>query len=510
MKLKLFPVKIPLVILDAISWLIALLVLILWGLVNVKSNLSIYVLEYIVLATTTILIGSLLGKYSSLRNTRFLYITLSTILTWIIVSGLIWVMHYYITMSLSLSVAYGGINIVILLNFIYLCGFYFWRYAQYMETDEHEESHTDREVRSSALEEPKERPLSEQTILEESIKEYTSEVVYEQIAEWVDLHSTNTRVVANTDAFSIKKIPNYRYDTIVNLKLLNKIRGVNMHFCMVNEKLPDNGEFVCCFRPQMVMKERILTKYPFLIRWIVYCMFFTIHRILPKLLTTSRIYFDLTKGSNRVFSKTEVLGRLYYCGFEVVEEIMIGHMVYVKARRLQNPQPQSRARRYGPLIKLLRVGKNGKKFNVYKMRTMHPYSEFLQKYIFEKNSLQEGGKIKDDIRVSTMGAFMRKYWLDELPMFINFFKGDMKFVGVRPLSSHYFSLYSKELQEKRTKFKPGLFPPFYADMPKTLDDIQASEMRYLEMCEKKGTFLTDIIYIWKIFVNIVFKKARSK
>ena len=85
----------------------------------------------------------------------------------------------------------------------------------------------------------------------------------------------------------------------------------------------------------------------------------------------------------------------------------------------------------------------------------------------------------------------------------------MKLVGVRPLSKHYFSLYCEELQQLRVKFKPGLLPPFYADMPKTLDEIQQSELNYLRMCQKRGVFVTDIVYIWKIFVNIVFKRARS-
>jgi lipopolysaccharide/colanic/teichoic acid biosynthesis glycosyltransferase len=104
---------------------------------------------------------------------------------------------------------------------------------------------------------------------------------------------------------------------------------------------------------------------------------------------------------------------------------------------------------------------------------------------------------------------MRKYWIDELPMLLNWIKGDMKLVGVRPISQHYYSLYSKELQEQRTRHKPGLLPPFYADMPKTLDEIQASEIRYLTMCEQRGTLVTDFIYFWKIVGTIVLKKARS-
>jgi hypothetical protein len=83
-------------------------------------------------------------------------------------------------------------------------------------------------------------------------------------------------------------------------------------------------------------------------------------------------------------------------------------------------------------------------------------------------------------------------------------------VGVRPLSQQYFNLYSKELQELRVQFLPGLLPPFYADMPKTLDDVQDSEMKYLKACQQNGVFKTDMHYLWRIFYNILFKKARSK
>ena len=178
------------------------------------------------------------------------------------------------------------------------------------------------------------------------------------------------------------------------------------------------------------------------------------------------------------------------------------------ARRKFRPEITVR-RLYGIFVKLNRVGKNGRVFKVYKFRTMHPYSEFLQAYIYERYSLQEGGKFNHDIRVTSLGRFMRRCWIDELPMLFNLLKGDMKLVGVRPISKHYFSLYSQELQEKRVRHKPGLLPPFYADMPKTLEEIEASEMRYLTMCEEKGTLVTDFVYFWKIFYTIVFKRARS-
>ncbi len=91
---------------------------------------------------------------------------------------------------------------------------------------------------------------------------------------------------------------------------------------------------------------------------------------------------------------------------------------------------------------------------------MHPpYSEYIQQFVYEKNRLEKGGKFKDDFRVTTLGKFLRKFWLDELPMLINVLKGDIKIVGVRPLSSHYYNLYSEELKQYRIKFKPGLIPP---------------------------------------------------
>ena len=106
---------------------------------------------------------------------------------------------------------------------------------------------------------------------------------------------------------------------------------------------------------------------------------------------------------------------------------------------------------------------------VYKLRTMHPYSEFIQSYVYRLHDLQGGGKFKNDFRITSWGAICRKIWLDELPMLMNFFRGDMKLIGVRPLSRHYFELYRKDVQERRIKYKPGLIPPFYADMPGDLE-----------------------------------------
>lgn len=194
----------------------------------------------------------------------------------------------------------------------------------------------------------------------------------------------------------------------------------------------------------------------------------------PKCKVTKKVYFWITKGRNRVISLTEGIGRLVSCGFKIIGYQRIGYLTYILTKKNSDPVYDMEPT-YELLVRLKRIGKKGELFTVYKLRTMHSYSEYLQEYIFSNNDLQEGGKFKADFRVTRWGKLFRKLWIDELPMFINFFKGQMKLVGVRPLSSHYFSLYPEYLQKLRTQVKPGLVPPFYVDLPETLPKIIESE-----------------------------------
>src|SRR6056297_3078142 len=127
---------------------------------------------------------------------------------------------------------------------------------------------------------------------------------------------------------------------------------------------------------------------------------------------------------------------------------------------------------------------------------MHPYSEYLQDYVFARKGLQEGGKLKNDFRLTTWGRVFRKLWIDELPMLYNWLKGDLKVVGVRPLSSHYLSLYDEELRQLRQKARPGLLPPFYVDLPQTFDEICESEKKYLR-AYLENPMKTECYYFFK-------------
>src|SRR5688572_6857172 len=135
---------------------------------------------------------------------------------------------------------------------------------------------------------------------------------------------------------------------------------------------------------------------------------------------------------------------------------------------------------------------------------MHAYSEYLQEYIAQQNGLEKGGKFRNDFRVTSWGKWLRKWWIDEIPMLINLLRGDLKLIGVRSISRQYFMLYKEEIRNLRIRHKPGLIPPFYADLSKSLDDIMEFEKRYILLYEQKP-LQTDISYFGKALRNIVVK-----
>jgi lipopolysaccharide/colanic/teichoic acid biosynthesis glycosyltransferase len=331
---------------------------------------------------------------------------------------------------------------------------------------------------------------------------------YDFVFEQANIESPNTLIISTTSRFNIDTQLQDQFEAIVNLKRINDIRYVNKFFESANAKLPIGGLFICYVETKNLRKRRILNKYIFPVNYIVYIIDFIVKRLLPKFKLTKGLYFFLTRGQNRVLSKAETYGRLYSCGFEVINEKLVKNHLFFVARKISEPHyPEDPT--YGPLVKLDRIGYKGKMIKVYKLRTMHPYAEYLQEYIYEKEGLDAGGKFKSDFRISTLGRFLRAFWLDELPMLANLFRGEIKLVGVRPLSKHYFSLYSKKLQKRRITYKPGLIPPYYIQKPETLEEIMESETRYMDEYDRHP-FRTDVKYFFRAIYNIVFRWRRYR
>jgi len=493
---------------DCFLWMIASAICVLWRLAAAKSEIWNYCLLFAIMLAMWVLLSLATCRYRLSYKKLWLW---QDILLMLVVAGAVLAITDlliipYVPYSFSLAVVNTTTAIVAIMDLLAIIGKHYWKFALNMTVPAMKVVKRDNAVVTG-----NDSPRSPQSIeaIHQSVLSLTTEEDYQMLLKKAHLDNHLTKVVANRDRFSFLQIEDYKYSTLVDLTLLNDAKGINRRFCIVNQKLPDKGHYVCCYRPQEYVKSKILASYPKGINYLVYTFWFIWRRVIPRMMLMSRLYYNVTKGRKRMLSKTEVLGRLYYCGFQVDEIVPMGHIEYVFAHRHSQPYEQEQFKVYGPLIKLPRVCKNKEITYFYKFRTMHPYSEYIQKYVFDqRGGMNIADKSDDDWRITSWGRFLRKYWLDELPMLINWLKGDCKLVGVRPLSRTMFDQYPKDLQDKRTLCKPGLIPPFYVDHPNTFDELYASENKYLDEY-LKHPFWTDTKYFFLTMKSILFTKMHS-
>lgn len=328
---------------------------------------------------------------------------------------------------------------------------------------------------------------------------------YNYIEHFVDTSSEKTQLLFYAKDQVTK---NGIYEDIVSLKSFNSIAKLDSYLIRANESLEDNGKFIGFVKTNKQREEnKWIGKVPVLSK-ISTVSEFVFHRVFPKINGFKQLYFVLTRGKRQRLSKAEVLGRLIKFGFKIVEleENLDGSMYFV-VKKIKKPNTRSKASN-GFLFKFPRIGKNGKLIHVYKIRTMHPYSEYLQDYIVNTNGYGTDGKPSNDFRVPSWARFVRRYWLDELPQLINVLKGDMKLFGVRPVTRRYFQDIPKHIQELRLLQKPGCIPPYVAyNKGSSKESVLMAEEDYMKF-GKKG-FFVDIKFIAFAIKNIVFNKKRG-
>lgn len=324
---------------------------------------------------------------------------------------------------------------------------------------------------------------------------------------FIDTESKDTLVVSTTNEFNILNNPR-QFNAILNLSKVNNIRYINKFFEKINSKLNNDDWFIVCFETIKARKERHRIGRLPIIKNIWFGLEFIFLRMFPKIWGLKKIYFLLTRGRNRLLSKAEVMGRLVSCGFKIESSESFNGLMYVVTKKVKEPEFNMHVS-YGPLFKMQRMGKNGKIIGVYKLRTMHPYAEYLQDYVLNLNGYADSGKPRDDFRLTPWGRILRRYWLDELPQLINVLKGEIKLVGVRPISQRYFQDIPQELQILRIKFKPGCVPPYVSlDRKSDMTSVLQAEREYLK--EKiRRPYTTDTRYFFKAIFNIIFKRKRS-
>ena len=135
-----------------------------------------------------------------------------------------------------------------------------------------------------------------------------------------------------------------------------------------------------------------------------------------------------------------------------------------------------------------RVGLNKKLFQMIKFRTMKMDCS--------------GARITkaSDSRITPLGAFLRKFKLDEIPQLINVFKGEMSFVGPRPEIPHYVKLYTPE-QEQVLNYRPGITDPATISFRK--------ESEILEKAEDMEKHYVEVIMPEKLKINMAYLKRAN-
>jgi len=152
----------------------------------------------------------------------------------------------------------------------------------------------------------------------------------------------------------------------------------------------------------------------------------------------------------------DIAGGIVGCLITLLLTVILGPLIYIKSP--------------GPIFfSQVRVGKNGKKFRMYKFRSMYPDAEARKQELMKENRISDGlmFKLEADPRIigceilpdgtvkKGIGNFIRDYSLDEFPQFLNVLKGDLSLVGTRPPTVDEWEKYNLH-HRARLSIKPGI------------------------------------------------------
>ena len=153
-----------------------------------------------------------------------------------------------------------------------------------------------------------------------------------------------------------------------------------------------------------------------------------------------------------------------------------------------------------------RIGRNGRRFKIYKFRSMYMDAEERKKELMEKN--QMSGlmfKMDDDPRITKVGKFIRKTSIDELPQFYNILIGQMSLVGTRPPTVDEFNQYSLHYK-RRLSMTPGLTGMWQVSGRSSITDFDEVVKLDLEYIDNWSIGL-DIKILFMTVITVLFRRG---
>ncbi len=156
----------------------------------------------------------------------------------------------------------------------------------------------------------------------------------------------------------------------------------------------------------------------------------------------------------------------------------------------------------------VRIGKNGRRFNIYKFRSMRTDAEEIKKKLEDQNEMNGlMFKMKKDPRITKVGAFIRKTSIDELPQFLNILKGEMSLVGTRPPTEDEFEKYN-HYYRRRISMTPGLTGMWQVSGRSDIedfDDVVKLDLQYID----NWSLGLDIRILIKTVGVVIFGRGAS-
>ena len=161
----------------------------------------------------------------------------------------------------------------------------------------------------------------------------------------------------------------------------------------------------------------------------------------------------------------------------------------------------------GPLFfKQQRIGKNGRIFNMYKLRSMYVDAEERKKELESQNTMNGlMFKMDNDPRITKVGRFIRKFSIDELPQFFNVLIGDMSLVGTRPPTVSEFEQYSGH-HKRRLSMRPGITGMWQVSGRSDIhdfEDVVQLDCEYID----NWSILLDIKILFKTLAVVLTAKG---